>query len=209
MARYRGPILKKYRALGEDFALKADRNAAEKYKRAQSKLPPGIHGRTRAFRKSTGYGLQLFEKQKARFFYGITEKQLKRYYQKAAGSRGSASLNLLSLLERRLDNVIYRAGFVDSHRMARQLVTHGHFAVNGRRVSIPSFVLREGDKVSFFSAKRKSLAENLSKTLAQNQPPAWIGLDRKSFTAEILHSPVREEIEVPFEEGLVIEFYSR
>jgi len=209
MARYTGPILKKYRALGEDFSLGADRGVAAKYRKAQNKLPPGIHGRSRSFHRAVGYGLQLLEKQKVRFFYGITEKQLKRYYQKAIRTRGSAPLSLLTLLERRLDNVVYRAGFADSHRQARQLVSHGHFAVNGKRVNVPSYALKAGDKISFLSIKKKALVETLSKATKNNQTPAWLGIDPKSFTVEILRLPTREEIEAPFEEKLVIEFYSR
>lgn len=185
----------------------ADRSAAAKYVKSHHKQPPGMHGATRTFKKHTGYGLQLQEKQKARIFYHITEKQLRRCYESAGRQTGSASDNLLRILESRLDNVIYRAGFANSHPQARQWVAHQQFTVNGRKVSIPSLLVKAGDVIEFIgSSKLKDIASNLADG---NSAVSWLQVDPKGLKITVVALPIRTEIEVPFTEQLIIEFYSR
>jgi len=207
MVRFTGPRLKRYRRLGEGFALAADRSAAEKFKKTQRKLPPGIHGRKASIRKMTQYGLQLTEKQKAKLFYLINERQLKNYYQKAAQKTGSTSESLMALLESRLDNIVYRSGAVDSHRAARQLVSHGHVLVNGKVVNVASYSLCPGSIISFKEPLK--LKEKIKESLARNLAPAYLKVDKDELKIEFLRAPAREEVDAPIDEKFIIEFYSR
>lgn len=208
MGRYTGPKLRKVRRFGEDFALAADRSTARKFVKSHRKQPPGAHGSAQVFRKYAGYSLQLREKQKARVFYHINEGQMRRYYNMAARRSGSASENLMQILESRLDNVIYRAGFTDSHPQSRQWVSHRLFSLNGRRVSVPSILVKAGDKIELVSQSTK-LKELMTANAAENKPALWLKVDPKQIGIEVKNLPTREEIEFPIDESLIIEFYSR
>lgn len=206
--RYTGPKLRKARALGEEFAMQGDRSIANKYVKLHRKQPPGQHGKKKTFAKLTGYGQQLREKQKARIFYHLTEKALSKYYAQAARHTGSTELALLVNLERRLDNVVYRAGFAPSHPGARQMVSHGHFLVNGHKVDVPSIQVKPGDIITF-SGKRSGLKDKITEVSSSEKPVSWLSVDSNKLAIEVASLPVREEIEVPFNEKLIVEFYSR
>ena len=207
MSRYTGPKLRKARRFGEAFALAADRTIAAKYVKNHHKQPPGMHGATRMFKKHTGYGLQLQEKQKARTFYHIGEKQLRNYYTAALHKSGSASENFLRLLESRLANVLYRPGLGNSHPQARQFIAHRQFAVNGQRVSIPSLLVKSGDVITCMSTAK---LQDIIKDIAQNNSAvSWLQVEPGDLKITVTDLPKREEIEVPFNEQLIIEFYSR
>ena len=206
--RYTGPKLRKVRAYGEDFAMAADRSTAAKFVKLHRKQPPGIHGKKKGFSKLTAYGTQLREKQKARIFYHLTEKALLKYYHQAAKQTGSTDVGLLVALERRLDNVVYRAGFTNSHPAARQMITHGHFLVNGRRLDIPSVQIKPGDVITF-SGKRVGLKDKITEVSSAEKPVSWLKVDSSNLAIQVTNLPVREEIQVPFNEKLIVEFYSR
>lgn len=206
--RYTGPKMKRVRKFGEEYALASDRAYADKFRKLQRKQPPGQHGLKRQFKKVSGYGLQLLEKQKLKYFYQLTEKPLRNYYTKASASEGSTSENLLRLLESRLDNVIYRAGLTDSHRLARQLVSHAHFALNGKKVDIPSIAVKAGDVISW-RGRSVALKQRLSDLAGANTPVDWLKVDKDTLTIEVVSLPVRAQIDTPIHEQLVIEFYSR
>ena len=208
MATSIGPKMKKIRRLGEDFAMAGDRSTAARYVKLHRKQPPGVHGKRAGFAKLTGYGQQLREKQKARVFYHLAEKQLRGYYQAASQHKGSTDIELLVQLERRLDNVVYRAGWTDSHRAARQLVSHGHLKVNGKPVDVPSFQIRPGDEISFIG-KSSALKTKIQEVGKGNHPVSWIKVDNGKLTIQITNLPTRDEIEVPFNEKIIVEFYSR
>jgi len=207
MSRYTGPKIRKARRFGEDFAMKSDRSMAAKFVKNHHKYPPGVHGSSSTFKKHTGYALQLLEKQKARVFYHITEKQLRHYYEEAVRRSGSASDNLVQILESRLDNVIYRAGLANSHPAARQFISHAQFKVNGHKVDIPSFMVKPGDKIAF--AKKNKLKDIITDIAQNNHPVSWLKVDPKELEVTVNELPTREETEVPFIEQLIIEFYSR
>jgi len=207
MSRYTGPKMRKVRRHGEAFAMAADRSTAAKFVKNHHKQPPGMHGATRIFKKHTGYGLQLQEKQKAKIFYHINEKQLRRYYTEAIRATGSASDNLLRFLEIRLDNVIYRAGFAVSHPQARQLIAHRQFQLNGKVVSIPSIQVKSGDVIE--SVSKQKLHDIIASITANNSPVSWLKVDPTQLKITVTELPTREEIEAPFVEQLIIEFYSR
>jgi small subunit ribosomal protein S4 len=170
--------------------------------------PPGEHGRAR--RRILGYGIQLREKQKIKRYYGMSEKQFRLFFERADRKKGITGENLLSMLERRLDNVLYITGFCHSRMHARQMITHGHFAVNGRKATIPSILLKKNDVITFRhkaaeSEENKALVEShQSKTV-----PGWIDVDRENMKASILSFPRREDITLPVEEHLVVELYSK
>ena len=208
MSRYTGPKLRKIRRFGEEFAIAADRTTAKKFIKSHHKQPPGMHGAKLAFRKYVGYGLQLLEKQKARIFYHIGEKHMRRYYDMASHQKGSASENILRILESRLDNVIYRAGFADSHPQARQWISHRQFAVNGRRVDIPSILVKAGDKIEVVS-KSSKLKEVMTAIAKENKPVSWLKVDPQKLAIEVQNLPIREEIDLPIDEQSIIEFYSK
>jgi small subunit ribosomal protein S4 len=170
--------------------------------------PPGLHGHGR--KKVTEYGMQLREKQKAKRVYGVLERQFRNYFERAERQKGATGENLLRLLERRLDNVVFRLGLAGSRPEARQLVRHGHFAVNGRKVDIPSYQVRPGDEIAVREGSRdlpkfKALAE----ALAHRTPPAWLEVDKENLRGRVLRLPQRDEIDVPVEEHLIVELYSR
>jgi len=188
--------------------LKGDRCYTGKCAIDRRPYAPGQHGQNRG-KKPTEYGLQLREKQKVRRIYGVPEKQFRNYYDKANRQKGMTGENLLRLLERRLDNVVFQLGFATSRPEARQLVRHGHFTVNGRRVDIPSFLVRVGDVVavkesSKSSPRMKEILANLDRT-----PPKWMSLDANAATGTIVALPDREDIQLPIQEHLIVEKYSR
>jgi len=208
MNRYTGPKLRKIRRFDEEFALASDRSTAKKFVKSHRKQPPGMHGRTNTFRKHTGYGLQLREKQKARIFYHITEKQMRRYYDMASRQSGSTSDNLIQILESRIDNVIYRAGFANSHPQARQWVSHRQFSLNGKRINVPSILVKPGDKITFGANKSKTKDAMIS-LATENKPTSWLKVDPKNISIEVINIPTRIEVALPINEQLIIEFYSR
>ena len=168
--------------------------------------PPGEHGRGR--QRQTEYGLRLMEKQKARWFYCVSEKQFRKAYDKATRMSGVSGENLLRLMELRMDNVIFRLGFATSRPQARQLVVHGHFQLNGRKHDIPSAILKPGDVITV-KEKSRNLEPIVNAVENVVSVPPWLEADHENFTGRLLHAPERAEIEVPVEEQLIIEFYSR
>jgi small subunit ribosomal protein S4 len=201
MARYTGPITKKSRRLGVDLI--GGDAAFEK-----RPYPPGQHGRARI--KESEYRNQLQEKQKARYTYGILEKQFHKYYVEAARRQGKTGDNLLQLLECRLDNVVYRAGFARTRRQARQLVTHGHFLVNGKKVDIPSFQVTQYDIID---VREKSLEMTpfivARETHGDRVVPAWLEALPTRMRILVHQQPVREQIDLPIQEQLIVEYYSK
>ncbi len=168
--------------------------------------PPGEHGRGR--QRPTEYGIRLLEKQKARWMYGVNEKQFRRTYEKATRMQGVTGENLLKLMELRVDNVVFRMGFASSRPQARQLVGHGHFLLNGRKHDIPSAIMKQGDVLSIREKSRNLEPIEGAVDQVVSVPP-WLEADHENFTGRVLHEPAREEIEAPVEEQLIIEFYSR
>jgi small subunit ribosomal protein S4 len=209
MARYTGPVCKLCRREGVKLFLKGDRCMSSKCAIERRNTRPGQHGQARP-RKQSGYALQLREKQKVRRTYGVLEAQFRRYYKSAARRTGKTSENLLHLLEMRLDNVVYRLGFADSRSQARQLVMHGHIQVNGRKVDIPSAICRPGDQVAV-RERSKSLEYFKARALMVTQKgvPGWMRLDANAMTGHIQALPTRQELELPFDEALVVEYYQR
>jgi small subunit ribosomal protein S4 len=206
VARYRGPACKLCRREGMKLFLKGERCLTEKCAIERRSYPPGEHGRGRI--KQSEYLLQLREKQKARRYYGLLERQFRNYYNKAARRSGVTGDNLLRALETRLDNVVYRLGFAASRAQARQLVRHGHFMVNGRRVNVPSFGVKPNDVIT---AKAGSPAEQVIRDatdLTASVAP-WLQADHDGLTGKILKWPERAEIDTPVQESLIVELYSK
>src|SRR2546429_364076 len=206
MARDTGPQCKQCRREGQKLFLKGERCLTDKCGVERRSYPPGEHGRGRM--KQSEYRLQLREKQKARRYYGVLERQFRGYYVKASRQPGITGENLLALLECRLDNVLVRLGFGASRRQARQLILHGHFTVNGRRVNIPSYQVRPGDVLSVREgSKGTTVIRNATELTAT--VPAWLQADHDSLTAKVLRLPEREEISAPVQEQLIVELYSK
>ncbi|MCX5717088.1 MAG: 30S ribosomal protein S4 [Nitrospirae bacterium] len=208
MARYTGPLCRVCRREGDKLFLKGDRCFTEKCSVERRKYPPGQHGQRRT--KISDYGIQLREKQKTRKSYGLFEKQFRIYFHEAERRKGTTGELLLQLLERRLDNAAFRMGFAINRREARQFITHGHFTVNGRAVSIPSYLIKAGDVIEVREKSRKipSLADNMSR-LENRGIPAWVEVDSASFKGKVLHIPSREEMQLPIQEQLIVELYSK
>jgi small subunit ribosomal protein S4 len=189
--------------------LKGERCQTDKCAIERRNFPPGQHGKERRPRL-LGYGLQLREKQKLRRVYGILEGQFRRYFEKAAVRKGVTGEFLLQFLERRLDNVIYRMGLGTSRAQARQFVRHGHFQVNGRKVNIPSFLVKPGDVVEVRQGSREMPALLANRQTTSHQAsPGWLDVDRENMRAKILSSPQRQDINLPIQEQLVVELYSK
>ena len=208
MARYTGAVCRLCRREGQKLFLKGERCYSDKCSVGIRAYAPGQHGQGR--KKSSEYGLQLRAKQKARRFYGVQEGQFHHYFEIAERKQGVTGTNLLKILESRLDNVVYRIGFASSRAEARQLVGHGHFEVNGKRVDIASYLLRAGDTVTLCEKARGS--EKFKAVIEANSArpvPEWIDLDRDNFTAKVVNLPEREQIDAPVEEQLIVEFYSK
>jgi len=208
VARYTGPLCRVCRREGDKLFLKGDRCFTEKCSVERRKYPPGQHGQRRT--KISDYGIQLREKQKTRKSYGLFEKQFRIYFHEAERKKGATGESLLQLLERRLDSAVFRMGFAINRREARQFITHGHFTVNGRAVSIPSYLVKAGDVVEVKEKSRKipSLADNMSR-LENRGIPAWVEVDSASFKGKVLHIPSREEMQLPVQEQLIVELYSK
>jgi small subunit ribosomal protein S4 len=208
MARYIGPVCKLCRREGMKLFLKGDRCYSEKCSFDRRPYPPGQHGQARV--KFSEYGLRLREKQKVRRIYGALERQFRKYFSAADRSRGVTGENLLSLLERRLDNAVYRLGFAATRNEARQLVLHQHVLVNGKRVNVPSYVVKVGDKISIREKSREIPRIKESVTGAERRGQiTWMELDKETFTGTVKTLPVREEITLDITEQLIVEFYSR
>ena len=208
MSRYTGPVCRLCRAEGAKLFLKGDRCYTEKCGLTKRNSKPGQHGTRRC--KMSEYGLRLREKQKLRRFYGINETQFSTIYKKATGMSGQTGHNFLQLLERRLDNVVYRLGLGVSRSQARQLVCHGHFTVNGRKLDIPSALLKVGDVVAVAEGSRDvpTIKQN-AEASASRSIPAWLEFNPEAMSGSLVAVPVREQIDVPVNEQLVVEFYAR
>lgn len=208
MARYTGPVCRLCRVEGIKLHLKGERCFTDKCAIERRNYAPGQHGQRRS--KRSDYGLQLREKQKVKRIYGILERQFRGYFKKAERQRGITGENLLVLLERRLDNVVYRLGVCGSRTEARQFVRHGHMMVNGRRVDIPSFLVAKGQTVQINekSRKIKKLQESL-KASERRGIPKWLSMDAANFSGTIVDMPTREDISDEIQEQLIIELYSK
>ena len=211
MGRYRGPVCRLCRREGEKLFLKGERCYTPKCAIERRNYPPGMHGRRTQFRRRVSdYGLQLREKQKAKRIYGVMERQFRRYFQQALKHKGMTGANLLQTLERRLDNVVYRLGLADSRAQARQLVTHGHITVNGRKMNIPSYLVRAGDVIGVRERSRRNAHfRGLADKLDPANVPAWLQLDPQALEGRVLSLPQRDQIDEPINEQLIVEFYSR
>ena len=208
MARYTGPACRLCRRENTKLFLKGERCLSGKCSLDRRPTAPGQHGAAR--KKSKEYEMQLREKQKAKRYYGVLETQFKNYFVKANRMEGVTGENLLSLLERRLDNVVYRMGMAESRADARQLVLHGHFTLNGKKVTIPSLQIREGDVISVKESSRQSVKiKGLIEDLDARLFPKWLDVDKNTATAKVIALPKREDVEFPFEEHLIVELYSK
>lgn len=212
MARYTGPVCKLCRREGEKLFLKGSRCLSPKCSFERRSYPPGQHGRDKQFRRgrASDYLLQLREKQKARRIYGVMERQFSRYFRRAEQQVGLTGSNLLMLLERRLDNVIYRIGIASSRAQARQLVTHGHVMLNGRRTNVASAMVSPGDVISIRpESKSRTYFRTIRQEMDDRRVPRWLSLDGDNLSANVLHLPTREDIDVSLNEQLIVEYYSR
>ena len=208
MARYTGPVCRICRRHGLKLFLKGERCFGPKCAIERRNYPPGDHGQRR--RKLSEYANQLKEKQKSRYIYGVLERQFRKHYATADRGQGATGAKLLRVLESRLDNVVYRLGFADSRRQARQLVRHGHFALNGRRTDIPSALVKASDTISVMQkARQLEYFKIIQEGLARKSVPTWLTLDVSNMSGQVVTLPGRDEIEVAINEQLVVEFYSR
>jgi len=207
MSPRRGPRVKISRRLGVDLGLKGPSRSTGRTALERRPFPPGQHGR-RPRRSRSVYLLQLEEKQKARFYYGIRESELRRYAEQAARGRQSTAQALVQVMERRLDNALTRLGLASTRAQARQFISHGHVLVDGKRVAIPSYLVRPGQDVR---VKQDSAVEPLVRESAEQvaKVPGWLELNREAMSGRVLHLPERDEVDVPYDESLVVEFYSR
>lgn len=209
MARYIEAACRQCRREGCKLFLKGERCFSSKCSFSRREQVPGQHGNSRR-RRVKEYGLQLREKQKAKRYYGILEKQFKNYFVKADKKEGQTGENLLTMIERRLDNVVYRMGMAESRKEARQLVLHGHFRVNGKKVNIPSYLVSKDDVISLKESSRKSeKIKMLIENITARTVPAWMNIDKENITATIISLPTREDIDFPFQEHLIVELYSK
>lgn len=208
MARYRGPKARICRRDGISLAAFGNYEGSAMKASQKKNYPPGMHGKKGSFSKPSEFSKQLREKQKAKRIYGILEKQFKNYYKKAIKSSEATDLTLLKMLEKRLDNVVYRAGIAETRRQARQMVTHGLLKLNGRRINIPSIEVAVGDKLEVRDRSKKS---PLFADIIQKKPkaPKWLNVDLKGLACEIIKDPVREDMEHVFDAQMIVEFYSK
>lgn len=211
MARYSDAVCKLCRREGMKLFLKGERCLSPKCAIERRNTPPGMHGKKAVFRrKASDFGMQLREKQKARRVYGVMEQQFRRYFAEADRRKGMTGAQLLVLLESRLDNVVYRLGFADSRAQARQLVRHGHFNLNGRRTNIPSALVSIGDVISVHDSSRSTTYfKDRSQLLPGVRVPQWLSLDSAAMSGTVLNAPAREDVEIPLNEQLIVEYYSR
>lgn len=209
MARYTGSVCRQCRREGEKLFLKGERCFTDKCSFERRPYAPGDQGKGRR-RKMSEFGTQLREKQKVRRVYGVLENQFRRYFEKAEKQPGITGENFLRLLERRLDNVVYRLGFASSRNEARQFVRHGHIEVNGSRVDIPSYSVEEGALISVKeSSKKMKRMKEIIEVTSEQEGVSWLQTDFEKREGKVLSQPVREDIELPIQEQLIVEFYSR
>ncbi|NPB09736.1 MAG: 30S ribosomal protein S4 [Thermodesulfobacteria bacterium] len=210
MARYTGPRCRLCRREGMKLFLKGERCYSDKCAFERRSYPPGQHGQAQMRAKRSDYGIRLREKQKVKRIYGVSEKQFKKYFDRADRMRGQTGHNLLQLLERRLDNVVYRLGFASSRTQARQMVAHGLFKVNGRTVDIPSYQVKPGDVIELKEKYRQNqiIIDNLEAVVRRGMPQ-WLELDKDNFKGVVKALPTREDVTMPIQEQLIVEFYSR
>ena len=208
MARYRGPVEKIERRLDADLGLKGERRLSGKSALEKRPFAPGQHGQRRA--KISEYGLQLREKQKAKFMYGVSEKQFRKYFQEAARREGNTGANLITLIEQRLDNVVFRMGFATTRANARQLTTHCHVLVDGKRVNIPSYLVKPGQKIEIKEkSKSNPQVQRALELTNQTGMVDWVNVDKDKVFGIFTRIPAREEVVIPVEERLIVELYSK
>lgn len=208
MSRYRGSVCRQCRRENMKLFLKGDRCYSDKCSFDRRAYPPGQHGQRRG--KNSDYGIQLREKQKVRRIYGISEKQFRIIFNNADRQKGITGINLLGLLERRLDNVVFRLGFTSSRTQGRHFVRHNHFTVNGKKVNIPSYVMKNGDVIELREKSRnvKAIADSVE-TVVRRGIPQWLELDKDGFKGTVKSLPNREDITLPIQEQLIVELYSK
>ena len=208
MARYKDEQCRICRREGQKLFLKGARCYTDKCSITRRSYAPGQHGQKK--KKLSEYGTQLREKQKTKAFYGVGERQFRKYFEMAEGKKGITGLVLLQLLESRLDNVVYRLGFGSSRAQARMLVTHGHFEVNGQKVDIPSYLVKAGDEIKVREIRKDSkiIKENVEANSAR-PVPTWLEKDEKNLSGKVVRLAAREDIDIPVEEHLIIELYSK
>ncbi len=209
MAKYTGPSCRQCRREGVKMFLKGDRCFSDKCAIVRRSTVPGQHGAARRGMMKN-YGLQLREKQKAKRYYGVLEKQFRNYFVKADAQEGMTGDNLLKLIERRLDNVVYRMGLAESRRDARQLVCHGHFTLNGKKANIPSQLVKLGDEIAVKDTSKslpkfKSLVENID----NKKNPQWLDVDKQNLVAKVIALPIRDDVDFEIQENLIVELYSK
>ena len=208
MARYTGATCRLCRREGQKLFLKGDRCYTDKCAFVRRSYAPGQHGAAK--KKLSNYGVQLREKQKARRIYGVLEGQFRHYYEKADHMKGITGENLLMLLEMRLDNVVYRLGYGASRNEARQLVTHGHFLVNGKKVDIPSYLVKAGDVITVRENKKENATIKANVEANAARPvPAWLELNNETLSGKVVRLASREDVDIPVEEHLIVELYSK
>lgn len=209
MARYTGPACRICRSQGEKLMLKGARCSTPKCAIEKGRGAPGQHGGERR-RKISEYGVHLKEKQKARYIYGVLERQFRRYYAEARKRPGLTGEDLLRILEMRLDNIVYRLGFADSRQQARQLINHGHIIVNGRRTDTPSYHVKVGDSISWSKSSTKLQPYKIvAEEIKSKSIPGWLIVDAETLTGKVLTNPSRSDMELNINEQLIVEFYSR
>jgi len=210
LSRYTGSVCKLCRTEGEKLYLKGARCYSDKCAFERKPNTPGQQGQGRRRRKVSEYGLQLREKQKVRRIYGLQENKFHKYFKEAERDNGITGEVFLQLLERRLDNVVYRMSLARSRNEARQLVLHGHFEVNGRRVNIPSYIIQENDQINVKEASlKKDIFQEIIEVNSNLTPPEWVTVDLENGAGSVVSMPTREDIQYPVEEHLIVEFYSR
>lgn len=208
MGKNLSPKCKQCRRVGEKLFLKGERCNLPSCAMVKRNFPPGFHG-PKGRKRQTDYGLQLNEKQKAKKTYNILEKQFRLTFETAKKHKGNTSENLMMLLEARLDNAVFRLGFASSRNQARQLISHGHILVNGKKVNIPSFQIKTGDVVKIKNIKKINILKNLSEKLEKYTAPSWVFLEAKELSGKILHLPTSKEINTNINSQMIVEFYSR
>jgi len=209
MSRYTGPKEKLSRRIGENLGLKAERSFSPKSAFLKKPYKPGVHGKSRR-RALSEFGTQLLEKQKIRFTYNITEKKLQKYFDESKQKKGVTGDLLLSALEKRLDNAVYKSGLAASRAIARQLTSHGHFLVNNKKITIPSYSVKTGDVITIASRSvSKGIFNDLANKLKKHETPSWLTIDKKSFKIEIKSEPKLDDLPKNFNMNIVVAYYSR
>lgn len=210
MARYTGPTCRLCRRVGDKLMLKGDRCYTSKCALERRSVPPGYNATAKRRPRKSERGLQLLEKQKARYTYGLLERQFRKFFAEAERLPGVTGENLLILLERRLDNVVYRLGFASSRAQARQIVRHGHIMVNGRKTNIPSYLVKPGDVITWReSSKNTEYYKTVSQTAGDVAIPSWLSLDKQKLAGKVVSLPAPEDIQAKFDVKSIVEYYSR